>query len=77
LLLARQQLRDDGVPAAAGIAQHEQVVAGLLDVDAEAHRIQRARLADDVGGIAQFRGGFEVQQGRIAAPQQRLRIEGG
>jgi hypothetical protein len=66
LLLARQQLRDDGVPAAAGIAQHEQVVAVVTDVEAELHGIHRARMQLADIDIGQRLGRGEIERGRIA-----------
>src|SRR5512135_235663 len=52
--------------ADAGGAQHEQVVALLMDAGAEADRVHRAHLADDLGHILQVGGGLEAELFAVA-----------
>ncbi|MCZ7653293.1 MAG: hypothetical protein M5R42_01950 [Rhodocyclaceae bacterium] len=44
------------------IPKHEEIESGLLDVDAETHRIERARLTDDIRRIVQFLSRLEVSK---------------
>ncbi len=75
--LRLEQATHRSMAAAARVAEHEEIESGLLDVDAETHRIERARLADDIRGIVQFLCRLEVQQGGIATAQEPLRLDRG
>lgn len=77
MALVLEQAGDDLVAPAAGVAEHEQVVALALDVEAEANRVHCA--AVDVGRV-EFRlrvGGRETERCGVARGMQAFRRQRG
>lgn len=74
--LRLQQRAHVFVAVAAGLAEHEQVVAGTGDVDGETHSLDRPPLAEYFVQRRQLVRSFEIEQGEIAAATERPRIDG-
>ena len=72
-----EQATHERVAAAAGVAEHEQVVALGVDVETEPDRVDRA--AVDAGDVelGQLGGGLDAERRRIAAGYQALDGQGG
>src|SRR5207302_8768131 len=62
-------------PARARRPAHEDVVAVLVDSQAELEGVHAPGLADDRGLPRQVRGRGEPEAGRVAGPAERLRRE--
>ncbi|HVO08836.1 MAG TPA: hypothetical protein VMT83_18750 [Burkholderiaceae bacterium] len=65
-----EQPAHDAMAAAAGLAEHEEIEAPAGDVQPQRHRIDRARLAEDVRRLGQRGGRGEVELRRVAADAQ-------
>ena len=70
-----EQAPHGGMPAAAGLAQHEQVEARPLDGDAEFYGVDGARLINDCDRLAHLGGGREAERLRIATAAKLFRLE--
>ena len=70
-----QQAIDDGVPAGTGLAQHIDVVAGVLHGQAETQRLISAGLFQPVGQVGQLGRCLELQGFGFAAGAQAVRFE--
>ena len=65
-----QQAEGGRVLAAAGIAEHEDVIAGVAHREAEADRLDGALLAKVAGVVGEGFGGVEAEAGGVAALAQ-------